>query len=217
MNETWKKILIPLIGLLSILMMTSTVYARPAKITKLYGSWNNIGWKQPPGMNGSNEYNYRIYNWKGKIVKKGITYKKPTNGTINMTLSLHYTDPVHGFDVTGYVYGFDVRGKSGKSYGPWSTIKWVVPQPDYYMGYYTQTDSGLKITIRWNPIAGAYKGYRVYWSRHLDSGYRFLGTTKRNSWTKSLSKGYHYFIIQPVFNSSAASKKNIRYKIYQRY
>lgn len=211
MNKTWKKILMPLIGLLAMLMMTCMVQARPAKVTKMYGTWYEgssqiqIRWGQVSGMKGSRKYYYRIYNRNGKVVRTGVANRRYTDGTIGALLKVSNNRTI---------YGFAVRGRTGNSYGPWSAKKWLVPQPVSYSGYYTQNGSYLKTTIKWNAVAGAYKGYKVYWSRSSSSGYSYLGTTKGTSWTKNLSIGYHYFIIQPVANSSAASAKNIYYRVY---
>ena len=216
MNKTWKKILMPLIGLLAMLMMTCMVQARPGTVpvSKIDHFWNEstgemqLSWAQVSGMNGSRKYYYRLYNRNGKIVRTGVANQRFTDGTVGTTIRVSNNRTI---------YGLSVRGRTGNSYGAWSAKKWMVPQPQIYSVTKVRSGSALRSTFKWRPIAGAYKGYRVYMSRSANSGYSLLGTTKGTSWTKTLSVGTYYFRIQAVCTSTAASPTGHLYTKYVVY
>lgn len=139
-------------------------------------------------------YNFKIMNASGKVVDTD------TISIANWSSSKVSGNQFYTIQVRGCVYANGDR--KTPVYGPWSDVKYFVPQPALKGGKKYNKVSNGTLKLRWTKVKGA-TSYSVYVSTKEKRGFKKVKTTKKTKVTLKKFKGkkfknnkkYYFYIL----------------------
>ena len=203
MKKINKRILMLLFAIGAMFIMATSAYAaskpaKPGKPVTISAPKKNLAmvyFRKPARMNGSHYYNVRLYTpYKNtRVYNKTIKQTRTHSGFPAIVI----TPPSNK-----YCYKVRVRGHNQHGWGPFSDVGYIIPQP---------VDFSIvnKNTLKWKKIVGADRGYRVYVSRSVNSGYKSYGITRSPQFNlNQLGYGKYYIRVQTLMTSTRGGKSS---------
>ena len=146
----------------------------------------DVVWDEQSAADG---YQYRAYNSKGKLKKKGLVEGNSERVQINDIVNTQ----VYNIQVRAYK---DIDGE--RVYGTWSNKCYCFTQPRITKANVAKN----KLTVKWAKVNGA-TGYDVYVSTKPDKGYKKVKTVGKDTKSVTIKK----------FNGNKI-KNNKKYYVY---